>query len=166
MSGIAKKIETTANVAIIVAAVVFTIVAVRHFRGGSNQPIPHIPVGAKFGLQGVNWQDNNKNLVLGLSTGCHFCTESAPFYRELVQYCKQEHVRTVAVFPQDNAAAEAYLKNEGVQVDEIRQAHLTDIGINGTPTLLLINDAGVVKDVWEGKLPGKSEKEVLAAAKR
>lgn len=166
MSAVAKKIETAANVAIIVAAVVFTIVAVRHFRGGSSQPTPPIPVGTKFSLQGVNWQDNNKNLVLGLSTGCHFCTESAPFYRELVQQCKQEHVRTVAVFPQENAAAAAYLKNEGVQVDEIRQAQLTDIGINGTPTLLLINEAGVVKDVWIGKLPDKDEKQVLAAAKR
>jgi hypothetical protein len=166
MSAVAKKIETTANVAIIVAAVVFTIVAVQHFRSGPNQQVPHIPVGAKFALQGVNWQDNNKNLVLGLSTGCHFCSESAPFYRELVQYCKEQHVRTVAVFPQEPAAAEAYLKSEGVQVDEIRQAQLTNIGINGTPTLLLINEAGVVKDVWIGKLPGKDEKEVLAAAKR
>lgn len=166
MSAIAKKIETTANVAIIVAAVVFTIVAVKHFRSGSNQQSPRIPVGAKFALQGVNWQGNNKNLVLGLSTNCHFCSESAAFYRELVQYCKQEHVRTVAVFPQQVDAAQTYLKNEGVQVDEVRQAQLPDIGISGTPTLLLINDVGVVKDVWIGKLPEKSEKEVLAAAKR
>lgn len=165
MSAVAKKIETAANVAIILAAVVFTVVAVQHFRSGRNET-PHIPVGAKFALQGVNWQDNNKNLVLGLSTGCHFCSESAPFYRELVQQCKQEHVRTVAVFPEEPAAAEAYLKNEGVQVDEVRQAQLTDIGINGTPTLLLINEAGVVRDVWIGKLPDKDEKKVLAAARQ
>ena len=166
MSGVAKKIEATANIAIIVAAVVFTLVAVRHFRGGSNQQAPRISVGAKFGLQGMKWQDNNKNLVLGLSTNCHYCSESAGFYRELVQQCKQEHVRTVAVFPQETTAAEAYLKSEGVQVDEIRQAQLPDIGIGGTPTLLLINNAGVVKDVWVGKLPDSAEKEVLAAARK
>jgi hypothetical protein len=64
--------------------------------------------------------------------------------------------------PQQVTAAQAYLAGEGVQVDEIRQAQLPDIGISGTPTLMMINSTGLVQNVWFGKLPDNVEKEVLA----
>jgi hypothetical protein len=164
MSGVAKKIEMAANIAIIIAALGFTVFVVRYYT--ANRSHQGISVGTKFGVQNIQWQDNKKNIVLGLSTECHFCTESAGFYRELVQQCKQEHVRTIALLPQPIPAAQEYLKNEGVQVDEIRQAALPDVGITGTPTLLMVSDAGLVKNVWIGKLPENTEKEVLAKVRQ
>lgn len=165
MSGAAKKIETAANIAIIVAALVFTIVAIKHYAGGPGQRLQHISVGQKFSLQNINWQSSKKNVVLGLSTNCHFCSESSGFYRELVRQCKEKSIRTIAVFPEQANAAEAYLKEKGIQVDEVRQAALPEIGISGTPTLLIVGDKGVVQHVWVGKLPDETEKEVLAKAK-
>lgn len=159
MSGAAKKIETAANVAIIIAALGFAVVVFKRYIAN---PAPQISVGEKLKVQNINWQDNKKNMVLGLSTNCHFCTESAGFYRQLVQQCKQDHVRTIALLPQPLSAAQEYLKNEGVSVDEVRQAILPEIGIPGTPTLLIVGESGRVQNVWIGKLPEDSEKDVLS----
>jgi hypothetical protein len=115
----------------------------------------------KFDLADAGWQAHEKNIILALSTTCHFCTESAGFYRELVQSCKQQHVRTIAVLPQSTKDAELYLKNEGVVVDEIRQVTLPEVEINSTPTLLFVDSHGVVKNAWFGKLPKDKEKEVF-----
>ncbi|HLJ27546.1 MAG TPA: hypothetical protein VKY85_12620 [Candidatus Angelobacter sp.] len=158
---VAKKIEMVANVAIIIAAVAIVILFLRNYT--KSQPGEHvISAGTKFALKGVDWQSNGKSVVLAISTTCHFCTESAGFYRVLVDQCKQQHVRTVAVLPQAAPEAKAYLQNEGVSVDEIRQSVLSDLEVSGTPTLLLIDKGGIVKSVWVGKLRSDEEKEVLA----
>jgi len=158
----ARKIEMAANIAIIIAALAVVLIFIRNYTQKPAGPPPTIATGTKLPLQDVNWQSSEKNLVLVVSTTCHFCTESAGFYRELVSQCKQQHVRTIAVLPQVVPEAESYLKNEGVTVDEVRQSALSDIKVYGTPTLLLVDSGGIVRNVWEGKLPDKQEKEVLA----
>ncbi|HEY6349213.1 MAG TPA: hypothetical protein VI636_07370 [Candidatus Angelobacter sp.] len=157
----AKKIEMVANIAIIIAAIAVVLIFVRNYMQKSGLP-PTIATGTKLALQNVNWQSSEKNLVLAVSTTCHFCTESAGFYRQLVSQCKQQHVHTIAVLPQAIPEAESYLKNEGVTVDEVRQAALPDLKINGTPTLLLVDSGGIVRSVWEGKLPDDQEKDVIS----
>ena len=160
MANTSKKIEVAANVAIIAVALLAIVFFVRNF-GMSRRPVqpPKISTGTKFGLGQIDWQ--KKNVVLALSTSCHFCTESAGFYRELVQECQKRHVRTIAVLPQPIPEAQSYLSNEKVSVDEVRQGSLPDLQLSGTPTLLFINNRGLVEDVWVGKLPANKEKEVL-----
>ena len=126
------------------------------------QPHRTIATGTKFNLQDENWQTTHKNVVLALSTTCRFCTESAGFYRELSRECKKQHIHLVAVLPQPVDEAEAYLKGESVEVDEIKQASFAGLQVSGTPTLLIIDNKGVVKNVWYGKLADSGEKEVLA----
>jgi hypothetical protein len=156
----AKWFEIAANVAIIVVAVVIVIVFVRNYFSASKTSPPTIAAGARLTGQPVNWHDSPKNVVLVLSTTCHFCKESSGFYRKLVEDCRN-HARTVAFFPQTPQEAQAYLKAEDVQVDEIKHAdfHLLEIG--GTPTLLLVDNKGIVQKVWLGKLSEAKEKEVL-----
>jgi len=161
MQNASRKIEMVANVAIIIVACVAVTMLVRNYRAASLSQPHTISAGANMPLKSENWQANSKHLVLAVSTTCHFCTESAPFYRQLVEYCRQQHVRTIAVLPQPVNEAEAYLKGEGVTVDEIRQSPLAEIEVSGTPTLLLVDNHGIVKNVWVGKLPGDKEKEVL-----
>jgi hypothetical protein len=161
MDRIAKKVEVVANMAIIIAATVFAFVAIRHYTGTKSGVSAGIAAGEHLVLTDVNWSANKRNVVLALSVGCHFCTESAPFYRELIHQCKLAHIRTIAVLPQSGDAAHSYLSNLQISVDEMRNARLPDIGIAGTPTLLLVSDQGVVQNVWVGELPHNAEKEVL-----
>ncbi len=159
--GFAKKIELAANIGIVITAVLVVIFFVRNYMQRQSDPQQTVALGSKFALKNVNWQASDKNLVFAVSTTCHYCTESAGFYRKLVEQCKQQHVHTVAVLPQPQAEAQAYLAGEGVNVDEIRQAPLSDLDIGGTPTLVLVDQVGVVKHVWLGKLPSATEEDVV-----
>src|SRR5215469_745577 len=115
-SGLSKKIEMAANIGIVITAVLVVILFVRNYTHRQGDPERTVALGSKFALKNVSWQANDKTLVFGVSTTCHFCTESAPFYRKLVEACKQQHVHTVAVLPQPLAEAQAYLASEGVTV--------------------------------------------------
>jgi len=169
-----KKIETGANIAIIILAGLLSIVLARGLylrwsKSPSAPPsnivagTPISVVGKSVSLAGVDWSKNGKTLVLGLQKGCHFCTESADFYRRLRdEQAKFNGVRFVAVLPQSVDEASAYLLGLGVSVDLVKQSPLDDIGVEGTPTLLLVNDKGVITDSWIGKLRAERETEVLA----
>jgi hypothetical protein len=78
-----------------------------------------------------------------------------------VKDCRNVHTRTIAFFPQPLQQAQAYLKSESVDVDEVVRADFNLLRIGGTPTLLLVDDHGTVQKVWMGKLNDMKEKEVL-----
>jgi hypothetical protein len=54
------------------------------------------------------------------------------------------------------------LEQLGVSVDEVKQFSLEKIGVSGTPTLLLVDTSGVVKNFWVGKLSPEQEATVLS----
>jgi len=137
------------------------LLARNYLSTGSQTPQQTIAAGMKLPLKDVRWQESGKTIVLALSTTCHYCTESAGFYKELVKQCKLQHVHTLAVLPQPLNESGSYLAATGVLVDEIRQSSMSDMQVAGTPTLILINSEGVVKNVWRGKLNAAGEKEVL-----
>jgi hypothetical protein len=127
------------------------------------------PAGPKVGLnlnqtplKDINWAGNKNTLVLGLQTTCHFCTESGPFFQKLAAAASGS-TRIVAVLPQTVDQSKEYLSKLGVHVDEIRSAPLSSINVSGTPTMMLVNDKGVVRNVWVGKLPEAQQTEVLNA---
>lgn len=70
------------------------------------------------------------------------------------------------MLPQPVTEAQQYLNGAGVHVDVVRQVPLNTLGVRGTPTLLLVNDVGVVTDVWVGKLQPNQEAQVLTALER
>ena len=167
-----SKIETTANVATIGVAVLLSAVLIKVYL--LPAPSPRTPqaataaaVGAdlKSRLPGVDWRKNGRTLVLAISTQCHFCKDSTPFYRKLQEQVGKS-LKTVAVLPQPVAEAERYLDGEGVHVDQVKQATMGDIGVQGTPTMLLVNSAGVVIKTWVGKIQPEQEQEVLAALRK
>jgi len=106
---------------------------------------------------------DGRTLLLALSTGCHFCTDSAPFYQRVSQEHGDTHL--VAVFPQEASDGEQYLSKLGIQVDEVKQASFVELGITGTPTLALIDNSGKVLKIWEGALSPENENEVLRRLK-
>lgn len=103
-------------------------------------------------------------MLLALSKGCHFCSESAPFYRKLAEQASgRTDLRLIAVFPRETTnEARDYLDELGVSVSEIRQVTLDAIGARGTPTLVLADGGGRVVDSWTGRLTDEKEGELLS----
>lgn len=132
----------------------------RFFFAKTTQPLQTIALGSKVSLPGVEWAKNGKTLVLALQTGCHFCSESAPFYQRLIQAATTKGVKVVAIFPQPLAEAHAY--SLALPTSDVRQASLNSLSVGGTPTLILVNEKGEVAAAWVGKLPSDKEAEVPA----
>jgi hypothetical protein len=170
MSALLKRTELLANLAIIGVAILLGVVLTKNYLLPSQTRQPNapaaIPAGTKLSLSGVDWKANGRTIVLALSTGCHFCTESGPFYQRVAQErAKGNNVRLVAVFPEPVDEGQKYLSKLGVTVDDVKQARLDSIGVVGTPTLIMADDAGAVTESWRGKLPSEKESELLARLK-
>jgi len=158
-----RNIELTTNIAIITVALLLGIVLVKNYLlpRAPNSP-PTVPTGSKVSLQNVNWAAKKRTLLMVISSSCHFCTESADFYKKLAyERTKYDDMGIIALLPQDVGAGQAYLKTLGVSVDEVRQSPLNAVGVTATPTLILVDDKGVVTDSWVGKLSAEKELEVL-----
>jgi thioredoxin-related protein len=165
MNNLTKKVELLANVVIIVVAVLLAGVLVKRFllpQAESPQAQARIQPGTKLSVPGVEWEKNERTLLLVLSTSCHFCTESSPFYQRLAQEkAKKGGVGLVAILPQSVGESQKYLNDLGISVDDVKQAGLDAVQVRGTPTLIMADRTGAVVESWVGKLPAEKEVEVL-----
>lgn len=166
MSKIKEKVELTANILIIVAAVLLVGVMVQKYFFNSptaaNQRTRIQPgIGSKVNLPDVNFSAQPKTLVLVLQAGCRFCSESAPFYKRIIENTRNKSVKLIAVLPTSIEESEAYLNELGLNSLEVKRSSLDNIQVNGTPTLILTNDKGEVTDFWIGKLTHDKETEVI-----
>ena len=169
MSNLAKRIEIIANISITFTALLLNVVLVKSYLlPTSPNPIPtpaplitdnQLQKGTKVSLQDIDWQKNRSTLLIALSTTCHFCTESAPFYQRLVK--ERGNTRLIALVPQTANEGQSYLTSLDVKVDDVKQVSLSTIGLRGTPTLILVDREGRITDLWIGLLSRDSENEVL-----
>jgi hypothetical protein len=125
-----------------------------------------LAVGAPVSVSDVNWARNKQTLLLVLREGCHFCADSAGFYRRLAKEGgARGKTEMVAVLPGSVNDSRRYLDGLNVPVKKIRQSSLRGLGVGGTPTLLMVNGEGVVTRSWVGQLSAGREAEVIDAVR-
>jgi Redoxin. len=163
MNAIGSKIEIIANITIVVVATLMGVVLVqRYILAPKNTEPPAVQAGATLSLPDIDWAGNDRTMVVAIQDGCHFCSESAPFYQRLVKEASDNHIPVVAVFPQPVETGQKYLNDLKVPINNVRQAVLKSIGVQGTPTLLLIDNTGKIVTGWVGKLLPDQEADVLS----
>ena len=159
-----RVLDVLTNIATIGAAC--AIIAVVWFRYGPSrqhqgvQP-PGIETGAHVPIEGIDWKRSQRTVVLVLSTQCHFCTESAGFYREISKRRHPDVLKLVAVFREDVEAGRKFLSDHAIDVDEVLQRPVETTGAKGTPALLLVDAAGNLNKAWMGRVPPTIEQEIL-----
>ena len=176
---VSGKMEIAANSATILVAALLSAVLIKIYfflppTPPRNTPNPQLAAGqqataaVKVGdsLKGVlpdtDWRKDGRMLILAISTRCHFCKDSAPFLRTLAAQAGK-NVKIIAVLPEPAGTAEKYLQGEGVRADHAEQLTRGRIGVIGTPTLILADAAGVVRNVWVGAPQPAQQRQVLAA---
>jgi peroxiredoxin len=158
----ARRIDVATNVAVLCAFLLVGALAAKRLLEPSLYSQNSPSIGAKVFLHDVDWSQSKQNLVLVLSTGCHFCSESAGFYQRLVPSAEGNGVRVLAVLPQSISDSRSYLEKLGVVVREVVQSPLSAVEVSGTPTVLLIDRSGKIRNAWVGKLGPEQEQQVLA----
>jgi hypothetical protein len=173
-----KTFQVAAHVAIIITAGLVCAVLIRNYLGGQPLSAPVVrdnptpaaeqsPVatnavqpGTKLTFTNIDWESNGQTLIVALSDKCHFCSESALFYKRLAR--ERGQTRLVAVLPQPVEDGRKYLDSLGVKIEDVRQVSFPSVGLRATPTLILADNKGVAIDSWIGRLPADRELEVLS----
>ncbi len=172
MTSLKSAIETTTNVALLAITCLILWVFVAHrglllhssaqasdFNTLRGRIISHPP--------GYEWKKYDETLVLALRSGCHFCSQSMPFYQRLSHLEQGNRLRAhlLVVMPDPESTARPELSAAGVNVESIFGQPLASIRVSGTPTLLLVDSAGHLKDAWVGQLQPEQEQEVVDKVK-
>lgn len=164
MSLLEKRLEVLVNIAILCAfLMVAALAAQKLFHPRAAERLSGPEIGAKVSLAGVDWSKSSRTLVLALSTTCHFCSESAGFYKRLVPEATGHGVSIVAVLPQPTAEGRSYLDGLGLHVEDVVQAPVTAVDGAGTPTLLIVDSGGRISKAWVGKLAPEREQQVFVS---
>jgi hypothetical protein len=161
MDSWAKRLEIAVNIAILCVVIMVAALTGQRFWNARSSSGPGI--GTKILLPGVDWSRSRQNLVLALSTTCHFCSESADFYKKLLPAAADRGIPVVAVLPQTPAAGRLYLDGLGVPASEVLQSSLNSIDVAATPTVLVVDATGKIREAWVGKLSPEREQQVMAS---
>lgn len=158
-----KALTALANIALLVVCGIAGVIFYRNFTASAHHKAqlnaPLALVGRAF-PEDARFHSGSKYVVVVMSVGCHFCTESAPFYRDLQHTASEDRVQIYAALPDDLADSRRYL--DGIQVPiPVSQIDLRELRVVGTPTLFVVDRSGVVKRVWVGKLSADQQKEVV-----
>jgi thioredoxin-related protein len=158
-----RLLEIAANVAIILVAVA---ILANFFRSRipSGQHSTDPKVGAAVSLSGVDWKQNGSTLLMVLQQGCRYCEDSVSFYQELRRERNGGQPHMIAVVPGEPERVSQYLAEKGIVTDGLITASLADLNVSGTPTLLLVDASGHIKNVWVGKLNQDRQQDVMKQA--
>lgn len=172
-----SKLDTAANIAIIALVLVVGAVLVKnHFL----TPAPAAPPGqadrvaALVGQSSeqlaelVSAHDAERMLVLAVAPGCHFCTESMPFYKRLIEERDEQGAPVAVVAAVADASLvegeQQVMSETGVSPDGLVTLDFPSLGITGTPTVLLVDRNGEVQEAWIGQQQAPGEDAVIEAA--
>lgn len=161
MSNIKSKIELAANIAILIVSFIFIAVLIQKFYFPANVNPYELEVGSQVKLPEINWNGNQKTLILAMKKGCSYCAKSAGFYKKLIPIAKEKNVKIIAVLPGTNQENKAYLDELGLPDLEFKQAELNLINVEATPTLVLVDKEGKVMESWVGQLKPEIEQKMM-----
>ena len=146
---------------IVVSLFLFTLLIKSYFFSASNETIKSIAVGDQVIIPDLEWEKGKTHILLFLHTSCQYCTKSADFYKKLLEEINgKSNIKLVAVFSQSDSGESEYLKDIGLGNIEKHTISFAKVGITGTPTLAIVNDRGVLSDIWKGYLSPNKENEV------
>lgn len=157
-----RLLDSIANIAVIVASVVLLVYLGSSWYASRNSPRPpdaRALIGSTIHLPGVNLALGSKTLLIAISPNCRYCRESEPFYRQLAKIPGlQTHL--IAVVPVPLAEGKSYVNSSIDSSLEVVSDPLSEIHVQNTPTLLLVDGQGRVKNAWIGKLDDAGQRSV------
>ncbi len=164
------RLETVTHVCLIAVCCLAggLLVEQRFFSGpdDGSAPAPNL-VGREVKLPGADWQAAPISVVLQISTTCHFCNESMPFYKQLVAARQPGTARVPVIVASRDAVAvmRKHLEDQQVMVDKVLHSRLDDLP-PVTPTVYIVDYKGFVRRAFIGKLDSSGEKELLSIIER
>ena len=157
-----SKIELPITILIIVFSVFISEFLIHKYVFSEPFQAASVKTGNnQLNIPDIDWTEKDKTLILALQSSCGYCNESAPFYKRLIESVKGKKIKLIAVLPDNVEASRDHLNKLGLNDLDVRQASLESLPVNGTPTLMLVDNNGQITNSWIGKLSTNKEIEVL-----
>ncbi len=158
-----RIIEIVSNVVIILVALIVGVVFLKTYYFTKHVPsIIRPAIGTALDIGGEDFSSNNNTLIFALQEGCHYCAESAPFYRQIIeQAAHRSDLHLVALLPDNNRPQ--YIQDLQLNIGDIKLVKFSTYRIGATPMLMFVNREGKITNIWIGKLEPSIEAEVMAA---
>lgn len=162
-------LEVTTNVAVVVVAIV--VLSVFAWTFFNHYQKTQIQAGLQRGqkLDQLTVAINNnaaQTLLVAMSTTCHYCSESIPFYNQLIeiQHNTNNPTAIIAVFPNSENEAKEYIRQNKLNITTVAASiDFKSLHVTGTPTIILVDNSGKIRDFWVGKLSKDEEQQVIKA---
>lgn len=137
-----QKLTLLSDAAVVLVALAFGYTLVRNsLLGPTSGAGESVKAGDQLPVLGAApWGRHDRTLVLALKKGCHFCEDSAPFYKRLS--AGPTDTRLVAVFPDDAAEAKQVTQAEELDIETVSGFPLKRLKVAGTPTVILADAHG------------------------
>jgi hypothetical protein len=164
------KLETATHVFLIAVCCLAggLLIEQRFFSPPEDGPVPARDlVDRQVNLPGADWQSAPVSVLLQISSTCHFCNESMPFYRQLMAARQAGSVKVPVIVASADAVGvmRKHLEDQQVVVDKVLHSRLEAFPMV-TPTVYIVDSRGVVKRAFIGKLDSAGEKQLLSIVKR
>jgi len=117
--------------------------------------------GKRLTAPGIEWGRAKLNAVLYISTRCHFCADSIPFYERVARAKLPARMALLVISMEPAETVKAYLSAKQIDVDGAYQRSPVELRRYGTPTLLLVDSNGIIRRSYVGKLNPTQEQELL-----
>lgn len=101
-----------------------------------------------------------RGLILVTSPTCRWCLQSVGFHRRLIEEATRRGL-WVRVLVQDSESAKDLLNDLGATAETIQHWSAFEKRFSGTPTVAFVDESGIIRGTWVGKLPNKVEEGVF-----
>lgn len=156
-----RYFETIVNISLIVVCLSLVGVIARKYFISPPEKIKSVKAGDKISFPDLTRTKGQKTVLLFLQSDCQYCTKSGHFYNDIAKKTAgNPDTKIIAVFSEEDARFQDYLKELGLPNLETRQADFAEIGVEGTPTLAIVGENGIVQNIWKGMLSPKKQSEV------
>ncbi len=148
-----KYFNRILNVGIIIACLLLVLALIQRYHfGRAHRTVP---------LNGVDFSQSKKTLLLFFQRDCDICRASLPFYRSLLkEFPVSTSVQFVFITPEAPTIAERFLKEEGISSVEVLEGRHGMLGVTSVPTLILADSDAAVRGYWVGQLTPGREAEI------
>lgn len=164
------RLEQVTNWAILLTALFCAVLWARAFlvtpSASSDSSAYYAPGEVIPPIQNLHLSKAPRTLIFVVSSSCRFCTESMPFYQDVVRQrdVAKSDVQLIVLGQEDQSSLEAYLSNHDVQPDAV----VSVLGVQGlkvsrTPTILEVDSDSEVMRAWYGRLSDGAEEAVVKA---
>lgn len=103
-------------------------------------------------IKGINYSSHDHSVVVFVSTTCHYCESSTPFYNKLhvLSRDSSQALSFHAVYWESEDTVRASKAKLNLIADTLSGIQFQEFGVHSTPTALLVDRKGMITKTWVG----------------